>query len=134
MRYTNEHQSLDATYALGGSTNTADTLEEFEADASYYWQNQVGLTAGYFSNWGSADNLLYAGNRTGKPNSAGFIFQLDGTPFGQTASTFGNHLNLRLGVQYRLFTQFDGATRNYDGAGSDSSGNGTFRIFTWLAL
>jgi len=134
MRYTNEHQSLDATYALGGSTNAADTLEEFEADASYYWQNQVGLTAGYFSNWGSTDSLLYAGNRTGKPNSAGFIFQLDGTPFGQTASTFGNHLNLRLGVQYRLFTQFDGATKNYDGAGSNSSGNGAFRVFTWLAL
>lgn len=134
MRYINEHQSLDATYALGGSTNATNTLEELELDASYYWQNQIGLTAGYFSNWGSADSLLYAGNRTGKPNSAGFIFQVDGTPFGQTASQFGNHLNLRLGVQYRLFTQFDGAAGNYDGAGSNSSGNGTFRIFTWLAL
>ena len=39
----------------------------------------VGLTAGYFSTWGSADSLLYADNRTSKPNSAGFILQLDYT-------------------------------------------------------
>jgi hypothetical protein len=134
MRYVHERQALDATYALGGSANPTDTLEEFESDASYYWKNQIGLTAGYFSNWGSADNLLYAGNRTSKPNSAGFIFQLDGTPFGETASSLGNHLNLRVGVQYRLFTQFNGARTNFDGAGSNSSDNDTFRIFTWIAL
>ena len=134
LRYTNEQQTLDATHALGGSTNASNTLQEFEVDASYYWQNQIGLTAGYFSNWGSADGALYADNLTGRPNSAGFVFQLDGTPFGQTPSKIGNRLNLRLGVQYRLFTQFDGAASNYDGAGSSSSGNGSFRIFTWLAL
>ena len=133
-RYTHEHQSLGATYALGGSSNAGNTLEEFTTDASYYWKNQIGLTAGYFSTWGSADSLLYPGNRTSKPNSAGFIVQLDGTPFGQTASSLGNRLNLRVGLQYRHFTQFNGATSNYDGAGSNSSGNDTFRIFTWLAL
>jgi hypothetical protein len=133
MRYTHEHQSLDATYALGGSSNPSNTLEEFSADASYYWKNMIGLTAGYFSSWGSADSLLYADNRTSKPDSAGFIVQLDGTPFGETA-LLGNHVNLRVGVQYRHFTQFDGAASNFDGAGSNSSGNDTVRIFTWLAL
>lgn len=133
-RYTHEHQSLGATFALGNAANPTNSLEELNADASYYWKNQVGFTAGYFNNWGSADPILYAGNRTARPDSAGFLFQLDGTPFGQTASSFGNHLNLRLGVQYRLFTQFNGAVRNYDGAGADSSGNDTFRIFTWVAL
>jgi hypothetical protein len=136
LRYIHEQQSLDATYALGGSTNPTDTLDEFEADASYYWHNEIGFTGGYFRNSGSTDALLYAGNRTGKPDSAGFIFQLDGTPFGNgdNISQFGNHLNLRVGVQYRLFTQFNGATRNFDGMGADSSGNDTFRLFTWLAL
>jgi hypothetical protein len=133
MRYTHEHQALDATYALGGSSNPGNTLEEFSTDASYYWKNQIGVTAGYFSSWGSADSLLYAGNRTAKPDSAGFIVQLDGTPFGQTA-LLGNHVNLRVGLQYRHFTKFDGAASNFDGAGSNSSGNDTFRIFTWLAL
>jgi hypothetical protein len=132
-RYTHEHQSLDATYALGASSNAGNTLEEFSTDASYYWKNQIGITAGYFSTWGSADSLLYADNRTSKPNSAGFIAQLDGTPFGQTAM-LGNHVNLRVGVQYRHFTQFNGATNNYDGGGSNSTGNDTFRVFTWLAL
>jgi hypothetical protein len=135
MRYIHEHQALDATYALGGSANPTDTLEEFAADASYYWHNQIGFTAGYFSNWGSSDSLLYADNRTGKPDSAGFLFQLDGTPFGSgDASPLGNHLNLRVGVQYRLFTKFNGAATNFDGAGSNGSGNDTFRIFTWVAL
>ncbi|HWX90810.1 MAG TPA: hypothetical protein VNY75_10920, partial [Rhizomicrobium sp.] len=127
------HQSLDATHALGGSSNPGNTLEEFNTDASYYWRNMIGVTAGYFSSWGSADSLLYAGNRTSKPDSAGFIVQLDGTPFGETA-LLGNHVNLRVGLQYRHFTKFDGATNNFDGAGSNSSGNDTFRIFTWLAL
>ena len=36
MRYTNEQQNLDATYALGGSTNVSNTLQEVEFDASYY--------------------------------------------------------------------------------------------------
>jgi hypothetical protein len=136
LRYIHEHQSLDGTYALGESSNPSNTLEEFEADASYYWHGQIGLTAGYFSNWGSADSLLYADNRTAKPNSAGFIFQLDGTPFGNgdTISPFGNHLNLRLGMQYRLFTEFNGAARNFDSGGNNSSGNDTFRIFTWVTF
>jgi hypothetical protein len=136
LRYIHENQSLDATYALNNSTNTSDTLQEFEADASYYWHNQIGFTAGYFSNWGSTDSLLYVGNRTGKPDSAGFVFQIDGTPFGSadSNSSLGNHLNLRVGLQYRLFTQFDGAASNFDGAGSSSFGNDTFRIFTWITL
>jgi hypothetical protein len=132
-RYTHEQRLLNATYALGGSSHTSDTLQEFQADASYYWHNQIGVTAGYFSSWGSSDSLLYAGNLAAKPDSAGFILQLDGTPFGQTAS-LGNHVNLRVGVQYRHYTSFNGATRNYDGAGSNSSGNDSFRIFTWVAL
>lgn len=136
MRFIHEHQSLDATFALGESANPSDTLEEFETDASYYWHNQIGFTAGYFSSWGSEDGVLYAANRTGKPDSAGFIFQLDGTPFGSgdASSPWGNHLNLRVGIQYRLFTQFNGASSNFDSARSNSSGNDTLRIFTWIAL
>ncbi len=134
MRYTHERQSLSATYGLGAAGNLKNMLDEFSTDASYYWKNQIGLTAGYFNISGSADSLLYAGNRTIKPNSAGFTFQLDGTPFGQTASSMGNHMNLRVGIQYRLYTHFNGATANYDGAGSSSSGNDTVRVFTWIAL
>jgi hypothetical protein len=133
-RYTHERQSLGATYALGGADNSRNTLDEYSADLSYYWKSQVGLTAGYFNTAGSSDSTLYAGNRTAKPNSAGFIFQLDDTPFGETASSLGNHLNLRVGIQYRLFTQFNGAASNYDAAGSNSSGNDTVRVFTWVAL
>ena len=45
----------------------------------------------------------------------------------------GPRFNLRVGVQYTAYAKFDGARRNYDGAGANASDNDTLRIFTWLA-
>jgi hypothetical protein len=62
------------------------------------------------------------------------MFQLDATPFGNSASPLGPRFNVRFGVQYRLFTKFDGASSNYDGLGHNASDNNTLRLFTWLAF
>jgi hypothetical protein len=134
LRYTHEQQKLDATFALSGAAQLKNSLDEFQADASYYWHNEIGGTAGYFQVNGSADGMLYPDNRNFKPDTAGFIFQIDGTPFGETASDFGNRVNLRVGLQYRLFTRFDGAAANYDGMGANASDNDTFRLFAWVAF
>jgi hypothetical protein len=131
--YTHEAQNLDASSLLGLS-NARNTLNDFRTDLSYYWHNMLGFTAGYFTTWGSADRLLYADNSTFKPNSAGFIFQLDATPFGGNSSLLGPRVNVRVGVQYRLFTEFDGASSNYDGLGHNAGDNNTLRVFTWLAF
>ncbi len=132
-RYTHESQRLDASQALGLSQNRTDALNDIRLDASYYWRNQIGGTVGAFNTWGSADTLLYADNRTSKPDSSGFIFQLDGTPFGAGGSPLGPRFNMRVGVQYTLYTRFDGAGPNFDGSGRNASDNNTFRVFTWLA-
>ncbi|MDE2183420.1 MAG: cytochrome C [Alphaproteobacteria bacterium] len=131
-RYTNEHQHLGASQVLGLSTNTSDTLEDFRVDGSYYWHNLIGATVQWFDTWGSADTTLYGGNSTFKPDSSGVMFQIDGTPWGNDPP-FGR-FGMRVGLQYTMYSKFDGASTNYDGLGHNASDNNTLRIFTWFAL
>lgn len=132
-RYTHEDQELNATHLLGGS-NANDTLDDFRLDASYYWHNTVGGTIQLFDTIGSRDALLYGDNTALKPDSNGVRFQVDWTPWGDGDSPLGERFNMRLGLQYTLYTKFDGASSNYDGTGRDASDNNTLRIFTWFAL
>jgi hypothetical protein len=133
-RYTHEEQNLNATHLLGGSARTSDTLDDFRIDGSYYWHDWVGASVQLFDTWGSRDPLLYADNRTFSPDSEGVRFQIDATPWGNDVSPFGPRFNMRIGLQYTLYTKFDGAGRNYDGTGRDAADNNTLRIFTWFAL
>jgi hypothetical protein len=132
-RYTNEQQRLGASQALGAATNARDSLQDVRLDASYYWRDKIGATLGAFDTTGSSDPLLYAANRTLKPDSSGLSLQLDGTPFGDAKSPLGPRFNMRVGVQYIAYLKFDGAGNNYDGAGRSASDNNTFRVFTWIA-
>ncbi len=131
--YTNEHQALDASSALGASARS-DTLNDLRFDGSYYWHNEIGGTIQYFTTWGSADPLLYADNSTLKPDSSGFVFQVDGTPFGSEPSSLGTRFNIRVGVQYIAYTKFNGASSNYDGLGRNASDNNALRLFIWGAF
>ena len=133
-RYTHESQNLAASQALGAAANLNDSLDDLRLDASYYWHNEFGGSVQLFNTWGSSDTLLYAGNSTFSPDSQGMLFQIDATPWGTGNSPFGPRLNLRVGLQYIVYTKFDGASSNYDGTGRSASDNNTLRIFTWLAL
>ncbi len=132
-RFTYEQQTLDASQALGLAVNNHVDLKDFRIDGSYYWRDKIGLTVQAFDTWGSQDQLLYAGNSTFKPNSSGLLFQLDGTPWGNSNSPLGRRFNLRLGIQYTDYFSFDGAGSNYDGLGSKASDNNTIRVFAWVA-
>ena len=133
-RYTSERQNLAATFLLGGAAKASNNLEDFRMDASYYWENTIGGTVQFFDTWGSRDTLLYGDNSTFKPDSTGFTFQVDGTLFGHDMSVLGGRFNLRAGLQYTLYTKFDGASTNYDGFGRNASDNDTVRLFIWTAL
>lgn len=133
-RYTHEDQDLNASYLLDNASRRSNSLDEFRIDGSYYWHNMIGGTIGVFDTWGSTDPLFYAGSRTFKPDSQGFILQIDGTPFGRPDSNADPRFNLRIGLQYVAYTSFNGAGSNYDGTGRSASDNNTLRIFTWLAL
>lgn len=132
-RYVYERQKLAASQALGLATKDRGDLRDLRFDASYYWRNRIGATVGAFDTTGSSDPLLYAGNRNTRPDSSGINLQLDGTPFGSGGSPLGQRFNLRVGVQYTAYFQFDGAGRNYDGSGRSAEANNTLRLFTWVA-
>jgi hypothetical protein len=132
-RYTYEHQHLAASQILSGS-NLNDSLNDLRLDASYYWQNAIGGSVGVFNTWGTADPGLYADNSGFRPDSTGFIFQIDGTLFGRDMSLLDGRFNVRAGLQYTLYTKFDGASQNYDGMGRNASDNNSLRIFIWTAL
>ncbi|HEY2658934.1 MAG TPA: hypothetical protein VGI79_04375 [Caulobacteraceae bacterium] len=132
-RYTYERQHLAASQALGMVSNDRNDLKDLRFDASYYWRNKIGATVGAFDTTGSSDPLLYGANRTLKPDSSGVSLQVDGTPFGGGGSPLGARFNLRVGVQYIAYLQFDGAGRNFDGLGHNAGDNNTLRVFTWVA-
>ena len=143
-RYTHEKQSLEATCMLGMEDGSIDNvplsscannkLNELRADASYYWNNGIGLTVSPFSITGSSNPYIYSGNRTFKPDSSGVQFQADFTPFGKGKSPFGPRFNMRVGAQYIVYGHFNGAHSNYNGTGRDATDNNTIRLFTWLAF
>jgi len=131
--YTNEHQTLNATAPLHAS-NPNNTLNDFRVDGSYYWKNMIGGTAQFFDTWGSADPLLYAGNATSRPDSTGFVFQVDGTPFGVNPTGLGKRFNIRVGVQYTVYTKFNGASSNFNRFGRNAADNNALRVFFWFAM
>jgi hypothetical protein len=133
-RYTDEEQTLDYSILTGSAQNLHNKLHDFHADVSYYWRNKLGGTVGVVRTTGSADDLLYAGDRTFKPDSSGVMLQADATPFGDGKGPLGGRMNLRVGVQYTFYPQFDGARHNYDGMGASAGDNNTLRIFTWIAF
>ncbi|MGH6870659.1 MAG: cytochrome C [Rhizomicrobium sp.] len=133
-RYTHESQNLAATLLLGGAAHASNDLDDLRIDASYYWKNMIGGSVGAFDTTGSRDAVLYAGNRTSKPDSAGFTFQADYTPFGGPDAPLGGRLAVRVGLQYTVYTKFDGASSNFDGLGHSASDNNTLRLFLWTAL
>ena len=134
-RYLHEGQSRDASCALaeGDATCPHNHLDDVRADVSYYWRNRVGGTVQVFNTTGNANPFLYADNRTFRPDSTGVMFQLDATPFGDRPQP-ARRINLRVGVQYTLYTRFNGARTDFDGAGGKASDNNTLRVFTWFAF
>jgi hypothetical protein len=136
-RYLHERQALDATCALAGSPGGACAharLEDLRLNASYYWRAKIGATIGLFDTWGPANVALYPDSRTFKPDGSGVILQLDGTPWGDGNGPLGKRFNMRVGVQYTIYGRFNGAGKNFDGAGANASDNNTLRVFTWFAF
>ena len=131
-RYTYESQRLNASTALGLAGGPHQKLQDLRFDASYYWRDKIGLSTQVFDTWGSPDDLLFQGDRRIRPDTSGILFQIDGTPFGDGKSPLGQRFNLRVGIQYTKYFEFNGAATNFDTMGRNASDNNTFRVFTWI--
>lgn len=137
--FVHEKQKLDYSVSNGDSGRDTLQLNELNLNASYYYQNTYGLRLGYFRTGGTGDNILYApspldGSRNGKPDSRGYILQADWTPFGKQGSWGAPWANVRIGIQYVDYLQFNGARNNYDGFGRNANDNNTVYIFVRTTL
>ncbi|MEC4748884.1 cytochrome C [Methylomicrobium sp. Wu6] len=130
--YIREDQKLGAGYQFGNNANINNRLFSLHSNASYTYDQTYTVNLGYFRTTGSYDPLLYGGNTANKPNSEGFIAELDYVPFGKSNSTLAPWLNLRFALQYAAYTKFDGAEYNYDGSGRNASSNNTLFLNGWL--
>ncbi len=134
-RYVHEAQNLAATCTLNQlPTNCAQTgLDEVRGDVSYYWRGKLGLTLSAFTVTGPSNAFLYSGPLT-RPDSNGVTAQLDYTPWGSGNGPLGPFVNVRFGVQYTAYGQFNGSRFNYDGNGANAADNNSLRLFTWVAF
>ena len=132
--YTHETQSLNGSAAMNGIAGTSYNLDQIRMNASYWYQNTYGLTIGWQRAWGPANPILFidGGSANNKPDSNAFIIEADWVPFGKDTSFAAPFMNLKLGVQYTAYTQFNGGTSNYDGAGHNASDNNTLLLFAWM--
>jgi hypothetical protein len=134
-----EKQSLDATFALGGSDAAANHLNALKADAAYILDQTWVASLGVFDTDGSTNHLLYQpgpvfGSAAGSPQTSGYRVQLEWVPFGKAGSALSPWVNLRLALQYTGYWRFNGGGSNYDGFGRSASDNDTLFIFAWLAF
>jgi hypothetical protein len=137
---THEDHALRGTQAAGGATNVNGSLQEGRAVATYYLDATYGATIAWDKSWGSRDPLLYQqgtpvfGSASGKPDSNSVILEADWVPFGKEKSWLRPLANLKFGLQYTIYTQFNGGTRNYDGFGRSASDNNTLLLYSWLCF
>jgi hypothetical protein len=143
--YTYESQNLEGTTntfneANGTFFGPQSNLNQIRMNASYWYQNTYGATLGWQKTWGPAAPALYTtgsavtNSANGKPNSNAFIIEADWVPFGKADSWLSPWANLKLGVQYTIYTQFNGGNKNYDGFGRNAGDNNTLFLFAWMAF
>jgi hypothetical protein len=135
--FDHEVQNLVGSTNAGASSQAGNTLDQARVSVTYYYKQTYGATLGWQKSWGTANPALYApaplsGSNNGKPNSNEFIFEADYVPFGKADSWAGPWVNLKVGAQYTLYTQFNGGTTNYDGYGRNASDNNTLYLFAWM--
>jgi hypothetical protein len=137
--YVHESRDLDAALAEGTVTEASGSLDSVKVDLTWTWKQIWVVGGGLFNTTGSADDTLYApdpveGSRAGRPDSRGYVLQLEYLPFGKIGSRYRPWLNLRVGLQYTGYTKFNGAGSDYDGFGRRASDNNTLFGYVWVAL
>jgi hypothetical protein len=146
--YIHEKATFDASQPLGLVSNASDNLNTFKLNGEYHFGASGAVTLGTFRTTGSTDALRYPaspdpltsppacgvgtatacnpapglGSASGSPDTTGWILQ----------GTYLPWQNVQLGVQYTLYTKFNGASDNYDGLGRKASDNNTLYAYGWF--
>ncbi|MBQ0930536.1 cytochrome c1 protein [Ideonella alba] len=133
-----EGQKLNATQAAGGASSASGSLKTWRLTGSYTWQQTWGATAGLFGSSGSADTGLWGGSSySARPDTNGYMLQLDWTPWGKESSWGSPWANLRVGLQYTGYSKFNGGSHYIDdvnGVDRRARDNNTTMLFFWWSL
>jgi hypothetical protein len=134
---THEHQYLAGSTGLGSSTGPDNHLNQVRVNFTYFYQGTYGINFGWQNTWGNPNPALFppqavSGSANGKPNSNSFIIEGDWVPFGKQGSWGRPFANLKIGVQYIIYTLFNGGRKNYDGFGRNASDNNTLFVYVWV--
>lgn len=133
--YIHERRRLNASLDAGEADAARGSIDRFDLNASYYYRNHWGLSAGLFDIAGSRDAALYgADSRKNDPDSSGLTLQADWTPFGREDSWGAPWANLRVGLQYTAYNRFNGSRHNIDGDGLSASDNNSLVAFIWSSF
>ena len=128
--YLHETQSLFASRNLGLRNHNHGTLNTFRINGAYTYEQIYQLTFAYNQTSGSRIFDIYnqeAGYANGHPNSEYFIVEVDYVPYGKATSLYQPWLNLRVGLQYIGYVQFNGTAYQ-------AQNNNTLFLSGWLAF
>ncbi|HLO75915.1 MAG TPA: hypothetical protein VK196_05600 [Magnetospirillum sp.] len=120
-----EWQKLSATLAAGGAGREHQSLDTYNLNATYVYDQTYGVRLGAFKTHGSHDGTLYTANSANSPDAGGYIAEVDWTPFGKKDSWMQPWVNVTLALQYTGYWQIDGRSTNVDGDGRKASDNNT---------
>jgi hypothetical protein len=133
VSWIHEHDQWHASQALGETSKATDSLRDFKATLSYLADKTYGVTGQYFAKDGDRDALLYSDSANASPRSDGFVFQANYLPLNKGGGpAFWSRSNVKLAVQYTIYNHFDGAKRNYDGAGTNAHAHNTLYLEAWV--
>lgn len=130
--YIHEKQRLDAfsTALPPLAEGSHQSLSTVRANVGFLPSQRIGVNLGYFQTTGTSDTLLFApgavtGSRTGSPRTAGEIGEFVYNPW----------QNFRLGLQYTVYNEFNGAHTAYDLVGGRrASDNDALYLYAWFAF
>jgi hypothetical protein len=100
------------------------TLDSVRLKGTYVYQEKYGVSLAYTNVTGSPDPTAYAGSAINSPNTIYWTPELFWMPLN----------NLRIGLQFNLFTRYLGARTNYDGNGRNATDNNNLFLYLWLAI
>jgi len=139
LAYIHESRTLNQSVSSGAATFLDGTLNSINANTTFIYQQTWAATLAWFDITGTADPLLFpatavSGSASGSADSSGFTLGMECIPFGKVKSFAGPFLNVRTGLQYTIYTRFNGGTADYDGSGRSASQNDTLYGYIWLAF
>lgn len=132
--YLRETRDLHASSVLastdaGTPTKLTNYLDTFNINAAYTYLQTYSLNFGYNKTWIHDDQAvnIYGVSGGGNLGSEYFTAELDYIPFGKDSSLLASLLNLRIGLQYIGYTQFNGSQ-------AQAANYNTFLLNGWLAF